>query len=371
MKFTIDRDLLSEVLFRIQGVCAQKSTLAILSSCLVEAHKDGTISVQGTDLDVSVNTRSPANVAKTGRVALVAKRFFETVKSLAPGEVSLSLESNQWVNLESGKLKARIAGNHGDEFPNIPVIREDLPVQMPAMLWLDMIEKTHFSISTDESRAAFTGALFSISESGVAQMVSTDGHRLSKIDVQIDPPPQVVPEVLRKGVIIPRKGLNELRRNIDGSGTIAIDVEKEDLLVQTEKTALAVRLIPGRFPNFSKVIPSDLEHRAVLSKGALTQAIKRAALYTAKLGNTRLTLKEGQLEIYAYDAEAGEVKDSIDCDYKGKGVSAGFNYRYILDVLSVIEGDEVIIELIDTESPSVVRDPVRDDVLYIVMPMQF
>src|SRR5690606_562930 len=132
----------------------------------------------------------------------------------------------------------------------------------------------------------------------------------------------------------------------------------------------AVRLIPGRFPNFAQVIPQKLDHQVTVSRDMLTQALKRASYYTAKTGNTRISLSDGTLEVYALAPEAGERNEPIPCSYGGSGVSAGFNYRYLLDVLGVIEGDDVVLELIDTESPTVIRDPGRAEALFIVMPMQ-
>lgn len=375
MKFTIDRDALTEVLFRVQGVCAQKSTLPILTSCLVEAHGDGYISVQGTDLDVSISTRCPAEVAAPGRVALSAKRFFDTVKSVPGGALTLATEANHWAVLDASRVHARIAGSHPEEFPQLPAVEDgDLPVQLPAAMLLDMIEKTYFSISTDEARAAFTGAFFRVLEDRTLQMVSTDGHRLSKIDRAPGEGCEIaeIPEGLARGIIVPRKGLGELRRVLDGQGLVRLGVKGDDLLVRTSSgTALAIRLIPGRFPNFANLgLPTELDHRVTVNRTVLTAALKRAGFYTAKTGNTRLTLSEGNLEVHAFDPESGELNEPIPCQYEGSGVSAGYNYRYLLEVLGVIEGDDVIIEVIDTESPTVLRDSKRDDVLFIVMPMQ-
>jgi len=374
MKFSIDRDALTDVLYRVQGVCAQKSTLPILASCLVEAHDDGHLSVHGTDLDVSISTRCAADVEDEGRVALGAKRFYETVKSSPSGTVKLETEANHWAVLDADRVHARIAGSHPEEFPQLPEISESMPVQVPASVILDMIEKTFFSISTDEARAAFTGAYFRMKEDGTLQMVSTDGHRLSKIEISIETADDdTVPEPLTRGIIVPRKGLGELKRVFqkDGAkGNISLDVRGDDLLVKADETSLAIRLIPGRFPNFAQVIPDDLEHRAIVDRQLLVDALKRAGFYTAKTGNTRLSLSEGTIEVYAFDPEAGELNEPIPCQYSGGGVSAGYNYRYLIDVLGVVEAEEVIIEVIDTESPTVMRDPDREEALYIVMPMQ-
>ncbi len=372
MKFTIDRDAFSEILSRVQGVCAQKSTLPILASCLISAQKDGTITVHGTDLEVSIATSCPAQVETTGRVALTARRLYETVKAAPPGSVTLEAEANHWAVLDAGRVHARIAGSHPEEFPQIPPVADNLPVSMPADALLDMIDKTYFSISTDEARASFTGAYLCATEHGTLLMVSTDGHRLSKIELDDEAINlKDAPEALRQGIVVPRKALAELKRALtDPSVQITLGVEGDDLLVSSDTTSLAVRLIPGRFPDFTQVIPEVLDHRVVIQRDMFMSAVKRAGFYSAKTGNTRLTLSEGTVELYTVDPEAGELNEPIPCEYSGSGVTAGFNYRYLLDVLNNIEGPDVIMELIDTESPTVVRDSARDDVLYIVMPMQ-
>ena len=371
MKFSIDRNVLIDVLFKIQGVCSHKSTLPILSSCLVEATEDGKISIKGTDLEVSISTFAEAKVSDTGRIALGAKKLFDTVKSIPEGTLSLESEDNQWATLKSGVIKARLAGNHAEEFPQLPEMSESLPVKIPAEVLLDMIDKTFFSISTDEARAAFTGALLSINEEGLLQMVSTDGHRLSKIELEVEGfNPSLAHDSFNEGLIVPRKGLAELRRILTPGVDVALDVSGDNLLVNTGNTDLAIRLIPGRFPNFAKVIPEELDHHVEVPRDAMIQALKRASFYTTKVGNARLTFKDDTVTIYAFDPEAGEFNEPIPCTYTGTGVSAGFNYRYLLAVLNAIEGETLTIDLIDTESPTVIRDPERRNVLFIVMPMQ-
>jgi len=371
MKFKINRDEFSDVLFKIQGVCAQKSTLPILASCLIEAQEDGRISVRGTDLEVSISTSCKAEVKEVGQVAITARRLFDTVKSVSAAELVLSTEPNYWTVLDADRVHARIAGSHPEEFPQLSAVDDDLPVSMPAEDLLDMIEKTFFSISTDEARASFTGCFFRLTEQKTLQMVSTDGHRLSKIEIPIkDVDLEKVTDALAKGVIVPRKGLAELKRVLIADSIVRFGVKGDDLLVANENTQVTLRLIPGRFPNFEQVIPKALEHNVTISRESILAALKRAAFYTAKTGNTRITLSDSTLEIYAFDPEAGELSEPIPCDYSGPGASAGFNYKYLLDVVNVVEGDEFTFEMIDTESPTVIRDLARDDVLYIVMPMQ-
>ena len=372
MKLLIDRDALSDVLFRVQGVCAQKSTLPILACCLLEAHDDGRLEVHGTDLDISVSTESKANIEAPGKVAVVAKKLFDTVKMLPAGMLSLEAEPNHWAKLDAGAIKQRLAGNHPDEFPRLPDFEGTGSFELPAEVLLDMVEKIFFSISTDEARPSFMGAFLRLSEDGKLQMVSTDGHRLSKIERTLEHVDmEAIPEGLISGIIVPRKGLNEIRRVIPNEGLVYLSLKGDDLRLSHDVAAVSVRLIPGRFPNFSQVIPKESEHSIHVNREALLSALKRAANYTAKTGNTRFTAEGSMLTVHAFDAEVGEFEEPVPCTYNGSGISAGYNYQYVLDVLKVVEGDELILDIINTESPTVLRDPARPETLYIVMPMQF
>lgn len=366
MKFSIDRDAFSDLLARIQGVCAQKTTFAILGSCMLEA-RDNKITVLGTDLDLAIRSHCDARVELEGQVVLGAKRLYDTVKSLQSGLVTLSLEGNQ-VLLESGRFKARLMCNNVEDFPTLPVMKGDGSLRMDVAVLLDLVDKTIFSISTDETRVDFNGAFFVLHDDGKVQMVSTDGHRLSRVESSLKVVGSV-PESLKKGVIIPRKGLTELRRTLT-DGEVSIDLDKERFIVSSPKVSLSIQLIPGQFPDFTKVIPKYLDHKAIVDRLNFSQLLKRASIYTAKVGTIRLTLKTNLLEIHAFDSEAGEVTDGVECEYSGSGVTAGFNWRYIDDVLKVIDGDKVSIEIIDTDNPSLLRDVDDEHMDFIVMPMQ-
>ncbi|MGI5828904.1 MAG: DNA polymerase III subunit beta [Bradymonadia bacterium] len=366
MKFSIDRDAFSELLARIQGVCSGKTTLAILASCMIEA-RENSITVLGTDLDLAIRSTCDAKVEEEGRIVLGAKRLFETVKSLQSGPLSISLEGNQAI-LESGRFKGRLMCSSVDDFPSLPTMNADDNLSIDASVLSNMISKTIFSISTDETRVDFNGAFFVLHKDGRVQMVSTDGHRLSRVENKMNVTNDV-PEALEKGVIIPRKGLIEINRVMEG-GELKLGIEKERLIVLSPKISLSIQLIPGQFPDFTKVIPKFLDHKALVDRSSFSQVLKRASNYTAKVGTIRLSLSPGQLEIHAFDSEAGEVHDAIECEYDGSGVTVGFNWKYIEEVLRVIDGDRVSIEIIDTDNPSLIRDLDNKKMDFIVMPMQ-
>jgi len=367
MKLTIDRDTFAKILKKVDGVCSKSGTFAILSSCLIEASR-GSITVTGTDLDITLKVFDKARVDEEGKVVLNSKRLLDTVQAQQPGsDIRLTTEGNQ-VLIESGNFRARIPSNDLAEFPSIPNIKTNASLTMPASTFKDLIDKTSFSISRDDSRTDFTGALLTISPNGRIQMVSTDGHRLSRIESVIDVSGEL-PRGLESGVIVPLKGLNEISKNL-AEGDISLDLSGGKIIVASSQVAFCINLIAGQFPDFSKVIPSTLDHKATIRRDDFQQLLRRASIYTAKIGTIRLTMSRGRLEVLAFDHQHGEMRDFADCEYDGSGVTAGFNWRYIDQILSVIGCDMVSLEIIDMDSPAVVRDITTDKLDYIVMPMQ-
>ena len=373
MKIRISSDAFSEELFKLQGVVSQRSTLAILSNALLEAEGD-TLTLHATDLDISVSTSCPCEVLEPGKVTLQARSLFDIVKNLESEELELETEENYWANLNSGTVSCRIVGTHSDDFPHILDTSsvELFPIDSERIL--DMIDKTIFSISTDDSRANLTGAFFKVTDDENLLMVSTDGHRLSKIETRPEEfdPQADIPSLLREGIIIPRKGLAEVKRNIDPDGSeLSFGLIENNIVFKSGPMSLSVRLIDGTFPDFTQVLPKESEHRATVEKDILDQSLKFVSLFaSSKTHNVRLTLSDDGLELYASDPDRGEAKKSLPAGYEGPLVKAGFNFRYLKDVLGAIEGDAVTIEIIDTLSPTLVRDPDREEMLFVVMPMR-
>ena len=366
MKFSLERDTFAKVLKRIDGVCASRGSFQILSSCMIEA-RGKTITVTGTDLDIALRVIEDATVMEEGVIVINARRLLDTVQNQASGEVLLVSEGSQ-VLVQSGNFRARISCGDVTEYPKVPDIEIKSSLSIDAITFKKLIDKTYFSISKDDSRAEFTGAFLKISQEGNMQMVSTDGHRLSLAEATVSVG-DALPESLETGVIIPRKALSELTKNIL-DGDVVLDVSNSKLVIMSGSSIFYITLIAGNFPDFSKVVPVQLDHRCVVRRDEFQQILKRASIFTSKAGLIRLTMSKGQLEVATQDVKAGEMSDFMVADYDGTGVTAGFNWRYIDEILSVIDGDSVSLEIIDMDSPAVVRDVDDRSFDFIIMPMQ-
>lgn len=373
MKIRISRDQFSNELAKLQGVVSQRSTLAILSNALLEA-EGNTLTMHATDIDISVSTSCECEVLEEGRVTLQAKSLFDIVKNLEQDDLELETEDNHWAKLVSGAVSCRIVGTHPDDFPQILDTSDIEMYPIGSEVLLDMIDKTLFSISTDDARPNLTGAFFKITEENQLLMVSTDGHRLSKIEASPEEfePSGSTPDQLREGIIVPRKGLAELKKNVDVKGAeLSFGLKNNNIVFKHGPMSLSVRLIDGSFPDFTQVLPKESDNKAVLQKDVFAQSLKFVSLFAnPKTSNVRLSLSDDGLELYATDPDKGEGLKTVPVDYAGSAVKAGYNYRYIQDVLGAVDGDEVTIEIIDTLSPTLIRDTTREEVLFVVMPMR-
>lgn len=373
MKIRISPQALTAELFKLQGVVSQRSTLAILSNALLEA-KDGRLTLHATDLDTSISTSCDCEVLEEGSVTLEAKSLYDIVKNLNEESLDLETEENYWAKLKSGSFSCRIAGTHPDDFPQIlnTSTAEMYPIGTDVLL--TMVEKTLFSVSNDDARPNLTGAFFRVTPENSLLMVSTDGHRLSKIET--DPkefkPGAEIHDKLKKGIIIPRKGLSELKRIIDAkSEDLSFGLVENSIVFKSGPMTMSALLIEGTFPDFTQVLPRESDNKAVLHKDQFLQALKFVSLFASpKTHNLRLQLSDEGLELYASDPERGEGKKTIPTDYTGQPVKAGYNYRYLIDVLNVLDGDQVALEIIDTLSPTLVRDTNNQEALFVVMPMR-
>ncbi|MBR4986950.1 MAG: DNA polymerase III subunit beta [Proteobacteria bacterium] len=376
MKFSLDRDRLARVLKRVDGVCPIRGSFQILSCCMIEA-KGKTIRVTGTDYDNTLRVTEEADIIEEGTVLINSQRLLSTVQNLVKdAEVTVASEGPM-ILIKCGNFAARIPANDLSEYPGVPEWEVKPTLAMNAVEFRKLIDKTIFSISADDTRAEFTGAFMTITESGRIQMVSTDGHRLSRAESTVNIN-GVLPSPFVSGVVIHKKGLTELQKNINelqkniDCADVYFDVDDSKFGVRLGDNTFYISLINGSFPDFSKVIPQNLEHRAILNREAFQQIVRRASIFTAKTGTIRVALTLNRLEITSDDQKTtSSMKDYMDVDYaEGVFVEAGFNWRYIDQILSVIDCDDVSLEILDSDSPAVIRDVSSDKVDFIIMPMQ-
>ncbi|HEY2986106.1 MAG TPA: DNA polymerase III subunit beta [Candidatus Binatia bacterium] len=367
MEFRAKRGDFLATLYWSQGIVERRNTMPILANVLIEAHS-GTVHLTATDLEVGIRGKLEGEVASEGIVTVSAKKLYEIVREAPDESLQVRRLENEWVEIKSGKSVFKIVGLDAREFPQFPKFEGEKLSSLPAKVLREMIERTIFSVSSDETRYNLNGVFVEEIKDGRVRMVATDGHRLALIERGIGS------FGLGKGVILPRKGLAELRRLLEGAedGLISIGFKESMGLVVKDNVELFMRLIEGDFPDYSKVIPKDNPQLVRFEQNEFLHALRRVSILSSeRYKGIKLELKTGKASISASNPELGEAVEEIEMDYQGKALTVGFNARYLIDVLTVLgDGGDVEVALKDDVSPGILRKGNDDGYLYVIMPMR-
>ena len=371
MKISVEKKDLLNVIARAQNIVEKRNTMPILVNVLLEASGE-CLRGFATDLEVSLTDEIPAKLKSPGKVAVNAKSLFEIIKELPEGKIELERKENNWLKITQNRAVFNIVGISPEEYPVFPTFTTQEFIKIDSDVLREMIEKTIFSVSTDETRYHLNGVFLEVrtdKDGPTYRMVATDGHRLSMIDRRI---PEAPSKGVNQGVIIPRKGLHEIRKLLESvEDSVEIAIEGAQFVVRHGTTVLMVRLIEGKYPNYQQLIPQNLKEHFLVQREALLSSLKRVSLLSnSKSKGVTFALTGGKMEITSNNPELGDAKEEIEVDYKGKDMRIGFNARYVLDVLSNMHDDIVRVELNDQLSPGLIRP--NDDTSYtcVVMPMR-
>jgi DNA polymerase III subunit beta len=370
MKFTVTRNALLNELNLVQGVIEKKSTIPILSNILLEA-AGGRLDIAATDLDVTIRCGCPASVQAEGTTTIAARRLFDIVRLLPDGaDIDFSLAENDWVELQSGNSHYKIVALPKENFPSIPEAAPST-AQMPGLLFRNMIQRTMFAITQEESRYSLNGALLALYPNTI-RMVATDGHRLALVSKSMEMP-GVDAEVR---ALIPRKTLVEIQKLIGDEQDSIVEFGRDEnhLFFAVGSKRLVSRILAGQFPNYELVIPRDNDKYIIASTKSLGDGIRRAAIMSdEKLRAIRLSFKTGMLELTASSAEAGEAREVVPVEFEGENLDIGFNPQYMLDFLGVCSSDSISVSLRDSETQALLKPISTSDLeyQYVVMPMKF
>ena len=382
MELTVAKKDLLKIVARMQGVAERKSTMPVLANVLLAVDGSNALRLAATDLYLSLLGRVQADVSKPGSVAVSAKDLFERVKMMPDGPVVISSQDNATTTLKASGSARRytLRGMPGDDFPPLPQPAEGAPtLALDVAVLAQLIQNTHFSISTDETRAHLNSALFEW-EGDVVRMVTTDGHRLSKIDVKVSG------RQASATMLIPLKAIHELRRLCDEMlSEGGPDGSKPELLItqsgssaffQGAGTTFSVKLVDAQFPPYAQVIPQSSDKVVRAPRVALADALRAVSVAASeRTGGVKLSLTKGSMRITSESPESGDGYDEIPVDYSGPNMSIGFNAKYFLDVLAATTDDDVEIGLSGELDPAVLRPAgattsAERQFLAVVMPMR-
>jgi len=367
MKIEIQKKDLLNLLGRTLNIVEKRNAMPILINVLLEAQYDQ-LKAYATDLEVSLTDSVPALIKEAGKVAVSAKSLFEITKELIDGPIKLSKKENNWLEIKQGKYLSKIIGVAAEEYPVFPTYISENFSSIKATELKLMIDKTVYSVSNDETRYHLNGVYFEKTSKDIITMVATDGHRLSLIKKEL----KNLNFAEKTGVIIPKKGLFEIKKLIDSNlEEILITIEGSQFIVKVDSCVLMIRLIEGKYPNYHQFIPQKFTHNIVVRREAILSSLKRVSLLANQKSKAILmSFTQNKLEITSNNPELGDAKEELDINYTGADLKIGFNARYVEEVLKNIDHDEVEFELNDQLSPGVLKAYKKDDYINVVMPMR-
>lgn len=370
MRFTIEKDVFLKALGKIQSIVEKRNTIPVLANVLLEA-TDGDLQVTATDLEVGMRSSYPANIIKPGRVTVSAKKLHEIIKELPDRDVAFNAKENNWIEVQCGKAQFNIVGLAADEYPHFLQLHQETGIVISSGLCKQMIDKTLFAISQDESKYNLNGIYmrFIPGGQGALRMVATDGHRLSLIDRQID---GQIPAELERGIILPRKGVLELKRLAEeGDADLNIGFHDNNAVVRKGQTVVVMRLVDGEFPDYERVIPKSNDKEALIPVDTFLHALRRMLILSSeKSRGVKMRIAPGLLEVSSSNPELGDAREELDIDYQGDETTIGFNARYLLDILQVQDALRVRVIFRDQLSPTLLRSDQEDGFMAVVMPMR-
>jgi DNA polymerase III subunit beta len=370
MEFTIARDELLQGLYLTQGIVERRTTIPILANVLLESVDDG-VAITATDQEVGVRRRCEAKVKKKGSLTASARKLYEIVRECAEGPIVIRSMDNNWIEVSSGKSRFKIVGLDPKEFPSMPTASQERAerhaMTVPAAMLREMIQRTIFSVSGDETRLNLSGIFFECAEKGKLRMVATDGHRLAMITRPVEG------GAIGNGVIIPRKGIAEISKVVEtGDDPVIITLHGGVVHAARGVVELSMRLVEGEFPDYKQVVPQKSDRRMSVGVEPLLSALRRVSVVSSeRTRGVKLQVESGRLEISSINPDIGEASDEMAVEYDGDTLSIGFNAKYFMDLLGVLpESTQVEVGFNDEVSPAVLRCEGDGDFLYVVMPMR-
>lgn len=370
---TIAKNALLDGLNSMQNITNKKGTLAILSNVLIEAQSNGLI-ITGTDLEVGLRLFIPAEVTSTGNITLPSKKIFEIVRESGSENITIEETEKSWVVITAGHSTYNLAGMANDEYPEFPEYEDDNFVSFESHIFLDLIDKVIFSIAGEQENIySLTSVLFEKEkrESGnFLRMISSDGHRLSIMekDVAAD----IDQLQLNPVTLVPKKGIQEWKKFCEARDVVEISFEEKQMVLRNKEAVMVIRLKHGDFPQYRAIVDAvELENCARINRIPFLESLKRINLFTEDIFHTiQLKLESNQMTLTSQNADLGNAKDIQDIDYNGTPLTLGFNCRYFLETLQVMECETVEAYINSNNSPCLLRSDDDKGFTSIIMPMQ-
>ena len=368
MNIQLEKDVFYPILSQVQGILEKRSAaLPVFRNILISAKKNSA-RICASDSELSFVADIPCEVLEKGDIVVNGKKIFEIIREFSSQALSLETDESHNIKITQNQAVFSIPGLLAEDFPAFPPLKNESPQKISALSFLSIIEKTIYCVSLDESRYHLTGVFFAPAPSSGWRFAATDGHRLSFIDIEGG---EV--EGLGKGVIIPRKGLYEIKKMLSGASagdSLEIYIEPPRLSVQFKNQNLNIRLVEGDYPDYQNLLPTKKGSKAVLLRKDFLSSLKRIATLTSeRFKGVDFSFDKDKLRIHFSHPEVGEASEEISCKYKGRPASARFNFRYIQDILQAINNEKLDFFIKDSGSAGIIHPQEEENYTALVMPM--
>jgi len=365
MRFTLQREAFLKPLAQAVNVVERRQTLPVLANFLVQV-QNGQLSLTGTDLEVEMVSRIAVEDAQDGETTIPARKLFEIIRALPDGSRITVSQTGDKITVQAGRSRFTLATLPSNDFPSVDEVEATERVAIGEATLKELIERTAFAMAQQDVRYYLNGLLFDL-RGDALRTVATDGHRLALCETDL-----AKPSGSKRQIIVPRKGVTELQRLLEsGDREIELEVGRSHVRVKRDDVTFTSKLIDGRFPDYEAVIPIGADREVKVNRESLRASLQRAAILSnEKYRGIRVEVSPGNLKISAHNPEQEEAQEEIEADTTVSDLAIGFNVNYLLDALSALRDEEVIIQLRDSNSSALVRESSSEKSRHVVMPLR-
>ena len=370
MEIKIEKEELYRSVSRVQSIIEKRSNMPILSMILLTAI-DSDLFISATDLEISFQQKIPAEVTKTGSVAISGRKLFEILKESKSSTIYIKEKENNWVFISDEKARYNLSCLPSEEFPVFVEPEDVQTIEMEGDVLREMINKTIYAVTLEEAGFKLSGVFAEkLAQEGktLLRMVSTDGHRLSMIDREIGNLEEIK---IEGGVMIPKKGMSELNKLASEGGGIQIGFKQNNCIAKREDSLIVIRLLESKFPDYNSVIPQKAKHDVKIKKELLLDGMKKMIIVSSdSYRGVKISLENNNMELVSVNPELGDAQENLEIEYKDERLEAGFNARYFIDALQSMASDIVTLGFTDNSSPCIITGEEDRGFLGLIMPMR-
>lgn len=358
----------------LQSITGKKGTMAILANVLIHT-QDNFIELIATDLEVGIKKNVAAEILSQGSLTLPAKILYEIVRESGSENIKIEEKDKNWARIKAGSSMYNLAGTSSEDYPKFPEYNEESLVSLPCEIIKELIDKTIFSAAQErESNYTLTGILIEKEKKeegkSVLRMVSSDGHRLSIMEKDLDKESDNI--IIEKNTLIPRKGVSEIKKVCEGQKIFSMGADKKQLIVKTKNSLMIVRLMNGEFPDYTSIVNVIEKNNVIeIDRSNFLESLKRTNLFTEDTFNAiQLSVDDNKLILSSQNMDFGNAKDEMAINYSGEPLDLGFNCRYFIDTLQVMRSGTIKAYVNSDQSPCLIEGEDDQGFVSIIMPMK-